>query len=348
MPLTDDAIREIIKRGEDIFTEFKEILSQQVIEGLSTDLCGFANSEGGRIVIGVDDKGEIVGCNLDDRVGNRISQEASKCTPQVQMNIENYLIDGKNLLLINIPRSNHIHRDKLHRFPIRIGRIVSYLDTTGFIKLAIERFGLVYGKPIGEVNLSLANERQKRSSATEDEIKFYLENLTSSQNEVRAEASKDLASLFFQKSFLFDTRIFELIGKLLDDKDDSVRYNTLEVLRASFHSETNELTERITNKYLDKVAELALKDANIQVRKSAIVVLGLMNKEKSVEVIFMIIGETDNSTYNQLNIPNDVAYIKSFIGGELFRKKAYQMLMSNFSENVNNRIKEILGRIRYG
>jgi ATP-dependent DNA helicase RecG len=57
-PLTRDELAALIAAGEDSFTEFKESVSPS---DLAKELCAFANAHGGRVLIGVDDDGGIVG-----------------------------------------------------------------------------------------------------------------------------------------------------------------------------------------------------------------------------------------------------------------------------------------------
>ena len=51
-------IRELIEQGEGYFVEFKKDIGQ----GLDREMVGFANSSGGKIVIGVADNGKVIGC----------------------------------------------------------------------------------------------------------------------------------------------------------------------------------------------------------------------------------------------------------------------------------------------
>lgn len=57
-PLTRDELATLVASDEDSFTEFKELVSTG---DLAKELCAFANAAGGRVLIGVDDDGRIVG-----------------------------------------------------------------------------------------------------------------------------------------------------------------------------------------------------------------------------------------------------------------------------------------------
>lgn len=58
-PLASDELAALIAGGEDSFTEFKR--PQVSNRDLAKELCAFSNSAGGRVLIGVDDDGTIVG-----------------------------------------------------------------------------------------------------------------------------------------------------------------------------------------------------------------------------------------------------------------------------------------------
>ena len=58
-PLARDELAALIAGGEDSFTEFKA--PQVSSRDLAKELCAFSNSAGGRVLIGVDDDGSLVG-----------------------------------------------------------------------------------------------------------------------------------------------------------------------------------------------------------------------------------------------------------------------------------------------
>jgi ATP-dependent DNA helicase RecG len=50
---------ELIEKGEDSQTQFKERFES--IDVLAAEICAFSNSNGGNIIVGVSDDGEITG-----------------------------------------------------------------------------------------------------------------------------------------------------------------------------------------------------------------------------------------------------------------------------------------------
>ena len=63
-------LRERIAKGEDLHTEFKELVESN--EDLAKSIVCFANTDGGQITIGVSKTGEIVGVENIDEILRRI------------------------------------------------------------------------------------------------------------------------------------------------------------------------------------------------------------------------------------------------------------------------------------
>jgi ATP-dependent DNA helicase RecG len=97
---------ELIERGEDSRTQFK--LSQDVTnaKSLAGEMVAFANSKGGRILIGVDDQGTLVGLSAEDirRVNLLISNTATDCIrPSINPETENISVGGKLIMVVIVP-----------------------------------------------------------------------------------------------------------------------------------------------------------------------------------------------------------------------------------------------------
>ena len=91
--------------GESKHVEFKEEISKKH-ETFLKDIIAFANTSGGKTIVGiVDDTGEVVGLKdqnpfkLSDAISNMISDS---CTPQINMEITPKTIDGKTVLEVEV------------------------------------------------------------------------------------------------------------------------------------------------------------------------------------------------------------------------------------------------------
>ena len=97
--------------GEDATIEFKREMPHR--NSLADEIAAFANSQGGVILIGVDDYREIVGLELQelDRVEKTVVEICEdSIEPTVPIFTEKLRIDDKNLLKIEVPRSLFVHR----------------------------------------------------------------------------------------------------------------------------------------------------------------------------------------------------------------------------------------------
>ena len=90
---------ELIKKKEDSFTEFKSDFSD--MNGLTEEICAFANAQGGRILFGVSDGGIILGVKKDR--SDEISQMAySKIEPGVQIGVEKMYYEKSLIVVLTI------------------------------------------------------------------------------------------------------------------------------------------------------------------------------------------------------------------------------------------------------
>ncbi|SCZ76327.1 RNA-binding domain-containing protein [Acidaminobacter hydrogenoformans] len=90
---------EIVSRGEDSLTQFKENITNQ--DSLAAEMVAFSNSKGGKILIGIKDDGEIGGLKAADirRINQMISNAASQSIrPAINPLTENF--DHENGLIV--------------------------------------------------------------------------------------------------------------------------------------------------------------------------------------------------------------------------------------------------------
>ena len=119
-----DSLTELLEKidlGEDSTIEFKGDLPEKA--DLASEIAAFANADGGVILIGVDDTGEIVGLdnqNLANSETMAVEICADTLEPMVRAHTEKLRIDGKNLLKIDVPSSLFVHKSS-GRYFIRLG-----------------------------------------------------------------------------------------------------------------------------------------------------------------------------------------------------------------------------------
>lgn len=112
---------EILDKGEDYYTEFK---GQAVHpDDLAAEIVGFANSDGGKLLMGIGDDGKAVGAVAADKEIRRIDNiSANNCEPPILCKIEKIKINDKLALVIKIPKGSER--------PYRTNKGVYYIRTS--------------------------------------------------------------------------------------------------------------------------------------------------------------------------------------------------------------------------
>ncbi|MEW6081220.1 MAG: RNA-binding domain-containing protein [Bacillota bacterium] len=97
---------ELIARGEDSRTQFKKGQDVTNARSLAGEIVAYANSKGGRILIGIDDAGSVSGLSADDirRINELISNTATDCVrPSINPETENISVGGKVVMVVTVP-----------------------------------------------------------------------------------------------------------------------------------------------------------------------------------------------------------------------------------------------------
>ena len=109
-----EILNNIIKNGEKIDTEFK-LAYNKLPKNLFETICAFLNRFGGNIILGVDDEKNIIGVEKEFIVQMKkdfatLCNNPQKIYPTIYLQIDDYEIDGKTILYINVPDSSEVHR----------------------------------------------------------------------------------------------------------------------------------------------------------------------------------------------------------------------------------------------
>lgn len=102
-------IQKLISEGEHQMLDFKFEISDS--KKIARSLVAFANTDGGRLLIGVKDNGAISGIRSEEE--KHMIQTAAElyCKPKVEFSAKEWNINGKTVLEIIIPKSRH-HKHK--------------------------------------------------------------------------------------------------------------------------------------------------------------------------------------------------------------------------------------------
>jgi ATP-dependent DNA helicase RecG len=107
-------ILQVLAQGEDSKNQFKKDFTNA--DALAAELVAFSNTQGGKIFVGVDDDGEIVGLKTEDiqRINQLLSNTASQnVKPAINPLTEISTIEEKRLLVVDVAKgSNKPYQDK--------------------------------------------------------------------------------------------------------------------------------------------------------------------------------------------------------------------------------------------
>lgn len=107
--MSNNYIQNLIKEGEHQMLDFKFEISDS--KKIARSLVAFANTDGGRLLIGVKDNGNISGIRSEEE--KHMIQTASDfyCKPKVNFEAKEWNVNGKTVLEVYVPKSKY-HKHK--------------------------------------------------------------------------------------------------------------------------------------------------------------------------------------------------------------------------------------------
>ena len=100
--LNTENIQSLIDSGEGYNVEFKVRVPSKVRE-LTEEICAFANANGGYLLIGVDDNGQVVDTNLENDKRSAIQGSISEISPALHCELYSINIGDKTVWVIDVP-----------------------------------------------------------------------------------------------------------------------------------------------------------------------------------------------------------------------------------------------------
>ena len=103
--MTWEEIITLLEQGEGQSVEFEKQVPSS--EDLARDMVAFANSDGGKIVLGLDDKNKhLIGVEVDEGFKNWIREIGEQhCSPKIVPQVEIMEHSGKKIVVISVPES---------------------------------------------------------------------------------------------------------------------------------------------------------------------------------------------------------------------------------------------------
>ncbi len=96
-------IYDMIRQGEHDMLDFKHSITDS--KKIAKSLVAFANTNGGKLLIGVKDNGTISGIRTEEEFYMVEAAAHLYCSPEIRFSTETWNIDGKKILEITIPKS---------------------------------------------------------------------------------------------------------------------------------------------------------------------------------------------------------------------------------------------------
>ena len=100
-----DYILNLIKEGEHVHQDFKFEISDA--RKIAKSLSAFANTEGGRLLVGVKDNGKIAGIRSEEEIYMIDSAATLYCTPEVEVENRLFTVEGKHVLEVTVQEAEN-------------------------------------------------------------------------------------------------------------------------------------------------------------------------------------------------------------------------------------------------
>ena len=185
-------LKKIIEECETIEVEFKQ--SFHSFQDIAKVICAFANTQGGLLILGVDDKGHIEGIKENlDIVQQKISQSNATIHPNPLINVEVHTIDKKKLVVVIIHKADSsVFHSVGGIIYIRLGSTIQKLEGQSIVEFLRNRQILLFEE--------LIDSTAKIDDIDLNKIKAYLE----------MRGQKDYLKSHSLKDFLLSKRLASL------------------------------------------------------------------------------------------------------------------------------------------
>ena len=135
--MNEKQLMEIIKQGESISVEFKKS-EREITRDLYDTVCSFSNRDGGYILLGVQDNGEISG--VEEAAVARIKKDfvtainnPNKLYPPLYLQMYEYTVNDKKVLAVYVPVSSQVCRHRGRIFDRNNDSDIDITDNTDLV-----------------------------------------------------------------------------------------------------------------------------------------------------------------------------------------------------------------------
>lgn len=199
-------LMQLIQQNEGQQVEFKLESEKQV--DLAEVLMAFANAEGGSLLVGVTDEGQIVGVENAKAVTDRLYTAARRLTPSLHgvAQVEPVKVDDKTVIVASVPESLTATYSLAGSFKIREGSFNRQMTASDVVGHSVQRGQLDYEQtPVSEATLDDLNEqrvkdflvKRLRSAIPDQPLQQLLQSLHAVTTDTQAIQRPTVAGLLF-------------------------------------------------------------------------------------------------------------------------------------------------------
>lgn len=151
--ITDKNIFDLLRQGENSSLEFKEALVRP--ESMAKEIVAFANTQGGTLIIGIADNGEIKGFQEDNAEEYFSNIARNNIIPAIDLQVESLEVDGENIVVVSVPKGRDKPYQTLnHQFLIRVGS-TNRVATQAELMRLFQKSGVFHFDATGVENSSI-------------------------------------------------------------------------------------------------------------------------------------------------------------------------------------------------
>jgi len=222
--MNKEEILNLIEKGEGITIEFKES-KEDVNKDIYETICAFLNRSGGHILLGVNNKGKILGISPKSllKMKKEITTTVNnpqKINPPVYLSINDLEIDKKTIIVIYVPESSQVHRCNGRIYDRNEDGDIDITNQNDNVTLLYMRKQSTFNENKVYPYLTMAEFRKDLFEKVRKIIKVRNpEHLWLSMNDEEILKSAG----FFQKDFVSNKSGFTLGAVLLFGKDEVIR-----------------------------------------------------------------------------------------------------------------------------
>ena len=332
-------LKKLIAQKESLKVDFKRDVHQSSVQDMCKDIAAFANTEGGHILVGVEDNGNVIGVDWNVEKESLVAQQGMNCMPPiiVRFNEVPYPKLG-TVVAVEIQKSTYIHRDANFRFPQRLGDRTVFMDTAQFISI-LRMKNLISSE--SQLNSPTPQVRGKPKK-----VEFLAKNLDSPKPLLRAEALIDLGNISWHLAVEEIPEFLKKVHSALKDEDATARIAALDLVSNLSYRMNEKRRKEYRHELAPTITDMVSHDKDANVRVRALLTLANIGANNVVDVVVSMGLNEPDETYPKFNLQNIMMRVVEAGLGYEMTQRLYSELATVKTPETEKRLKEILGWVR--